>query len=131
MTESYDLNLVQGETFSRTFAWRLADGTYANLNDYQLRAQIRQREDPRSALLLDLAGYMVVANEDASANGGAGDGKLLVLLIPGRITAPMESRQFKAAAWDLFAIRTNAPDDSTRVLYGNARMDPAATDLRT
>jgi len=129
MADSFDLDLVQGETYTRTFAWRQADDSYADLREYDLQAQIRQREDPRSQLLLDLAGYMVVTNEDAVANGGAGDGKFLVLLIPGRITAAMEARQFKAAAWDLFAIRTGAPDDSTRILHGDARMDPAATDL--
>lgn len=129
MADTFDLELVQGETYTRTFAWRQADGTYADFREYDLQAQIRQREDPRSQLLLDLAGYMVVANEDAEANEGAGDGKLLVLMIPGRITAPMEARAFRVAVWDLFAIRTGSPDDSTRVLRGDARMDPAATDL--
>lgn len=121
--ETYPLPLVQGETFERTFAWRQPDDSYVDFRLWDIRSQVRQKEYSRSALLIELTDYMTVIDDEP------GDGKYLQLSMPGDVTAGLEVRLFKVAAWDLFLVLKANPDRSERLLQGSVTMDPAATDL--
>lgn len=113
----YDLELVQGETYERTFRWKI-DGAVQTLTGYTIRSQVRQRESTASTLLLDLAPYCTLEP----------DGQTIRLRIPANITAALTPRSFKAAAWDLFLLAAD-PADTVRLLEGNASCDPAATEV--
>ena len=118
--DSYDLALVQGETFERTFAWRLPDDSYVNFHLWDIRSQVRQKEYSKAPLLIELTDYMTVVDEVTD------DGKFIQLTLPGLATADLDPKLFKIAAWDLFL--TNSVREE-RLLQGSVSMDPAATDL--
>jgi len=121
--ETYDLPLVQGETFERTFAWRQPDDSYANLHLWDIRSQVRQKEYSKSTLLIELSDYMTVVDGDPD------DGKFIQLTLPGEVTAALEPKLFKIAAWDLFLVLKTDLNRKERLLQGAVTMDPAATDL--
>lgn len=121
--EEYPLPLVQGETFERKFAWRQPDDSYADFRLWDIHSQIRQKEYSRSLLLIELTDYMTVVDDVE------GDGKFLQLSLPGDVTAGLDMKLFKIAAWDLFLVLKANPARKERLLQGSVTMDPAATDL--
>lgn len=117
--ETFDLNLVQGETFGPVTFRDLIDGVAQPLAGLTVKSQIRRAESVTSALLLDLAQYIAL---DA-------DGETLRLRIPANVTAALDSspKVFKKAAWDLFLTDPSDPTEGRRLISGLATCDPAAT----
>lgn len=123
MADTYDLDLVQGETFIRTFAVTDDDAPF-DFTLFTVRAQIRDKESTGGALLLDLSDYCTKAV----------DGLSVRLRIPANVTSEVDPKKFgKAGAtakarWDLFAIETADPTNGRLILQGAASCDPATTD---
>lgn len=113
--DTYDLELVQSEDFTRSFAYRRADDSYLDFTTCTWQAQVRQRELNTSTLVLDLTEFLAIGEDDEH----------LALTIPGSALDPMEPKLFTRAAWDLFAIFS--PTSRARLLQGAATLDPAAT----
>lgn len=110
----YDLALVQGATYERSFRWKEGD-VVQPLAGYTVKAQVRQKEDTSAQLLLDLGPYLTVANDTIN------------LRIPATVTALLNPKLFRKAAWDLFLIETADPTEAFPLLAGAATCDPAAT----
>lgn len=126
MADTYDLALVQGETFERTFRW-LEDAEPQTFDTFTIRAQVRAKEDPGSTLLIDLAEHITVESSgelDAPANDR------LRLRVPANVTSELPLSAFRrdTAAWDIFAIRTADPTEGHLIIEGLALLNPAATD---
>lgn len=113
--ETYDLELVQGETYERTFRW-LIDDVLQPLDGYAARSQVRARESTSSELLLDLTPYFSIVDNE------------IRLSVPAPITAALDPRKFRRAAWDLFLVSAD-PNSTERLLEGAASCDPAATEV--
>lgn len=112
----YDLELVQNSTYERAFAWK-KNGEIQALTDYSHHAQIRQREDTDSALLLDLGPHMTLVEGDTKIR----------LRIPGGVLAALNPRDFKRAAWDLVLVSVSDPTDRVTLLEGAVSLDPGTT----
>lgn len=125
--EEYPLELVQGKTYRRRFAWRQPDASYANLHDWNLYSQVRTKDNPAVAeLLLDLGQYLSVADSTGT------DGKYVHLVIPGSATAGLtEVSSFAkgAARWDIFAVSKTDLTIDELVVQGPATLDLSATDM--
>jgi hypothetical protein len=114
MAAPYDLALVQGETYTRTFTWKI-NGVVQSLADRTIKSQIRAKESISAALVLDLAQYMTKVGDE------------IHLRIPATVTAELSTRSFRTAAWDLFLIETADPTEAECILAGVATLDPAST----
>ena len=112
----YDLELVQNSTYERAFSWK-KNGVVQSLSGYAYHSQIRAKEDPESALLLDLAPYMARIEGDTKIR----------LRIPGSVLAGLDYKAFKKAAWDLVLVNAADPTDRVTLLEGAARLDPGTT----
>jgi len=111
----YDLNLVQGGVYRRTF--RFLDNDVARpLDGLTVRSQVRKKESPDAGLILDLAPYMSLA------------GDTLTFEVPGTVTAALRINDFKSgeAAWDLWLVENGDPGESP-LLAGTATLDPSPT----
>lgn len=125
---TYDLELIQAQTFRRRFSWNQAPtgdpASYADFNDWDFYGQVRAKEDRSSDLLLDLTAYLSVVDQTA------GDGKYLWLVIPGSGTAGLEAGPFnKTAAWDIFLVAKSDITVDQLLIQGGVSMDPSATDM--
>lgn len=127
MADTYDLELVQNETFERTFRW-LEDDVAQTFAGWTLHSQVRAKEDKNSAMLLDLADYMTV---ESSGLEDAPDDDRVRLRIPGDVLADQAYSPYKRgnAAWDLFIVLDGDPTTSELIVEGKALMNPAATDI--
>lgn len=125
--EEYPLELVQGKTYRRRFAWRQPDDSYANFHDWNLYSQVRTKDNPDVAdLLLDLGPFLSVADSTGA------DGKYLWLIIPGSATAALtEVAAFvqEKARWDVFAVSKADKTIDELVMQGPATLDLSATDM--
>lgn len=126
MPGSYDLQIVQGATFTRYFTWRV-DGAVMSFDGFNLRSQIRREEDPESALILDLAPYMTVVDYMPTSGPTVANARIQ-LRIPADVTAGMVARDFKrGAAWDLFVISASDATEASCILEGKCTLNPSAT----
>jgi hypothetical protein len=112
----YDLELVQNSTYERTFSWK-KNGVVQSLTGYTHYAQVRAKEDPESALLLDLAPYLTRIEADSKIR----------LRIPGGVLAALDYKAFKKAAWDLILVNGTDSTDRVTLLEGAATLNPATT----
>lgn len=119
MSDQVDLHLVQNATFRLTFS----DGV-TDFRNYDVKAQIRQKESITSLLLLDLSPYFIPS----------ADGTSLVLSVPGPIMAAVDASKFAAvgatkppAKWDMFLVDKADPTNVELYLQGSAYCDPAST----
>lgn len=114
-SETYDLALVQGEDFVRSFRWKV-DGLVQPLGDWVVHSQIRSKEDTTSTLLLDLSSHMTKADD------------WITLSLPGTVTALLPVAAFRrgTASWDLF-LRNLTTGRRERILQGAVSLDPAVT----
>lgn len=121
MSAPYDLPLVQGERFQRTFQWTDAGGVAQDLTGRSFKSQIRQKESVESLLLLDLTPFITIAADKLS----------LLLDVPGSATMGVEAKLFKdTASWDIYLWPAGAPDQAFCFLQGAVTLDPATTDLK-
>lgn len=110
----YDLNLIQGGTYRRTFRF-LEEGVARPLAGLSVASQVRKKESPSAALILDLEPYMTLA------------GDTLTLVLPGPVTAALRINDFASeAAWDLWLIEDGDPGEGP-MLAGTATLDPSPT----
>lgn len=122
--EQLDLEMVQNETFRREFTFA-DDGTPGSFAGCVIRAQVREKEDVASNLLLDLGPYFTVSEDGATAT----------LRVPATVTAALSASPFRrpdenevtGAYWDMFLVDANDPEEAELFTEGRARMNPAAT----
>lgn len=112
----YDLKLVQGATYHRTLRW-LTNGVAEQLDPYTVKAQVRQQEAVTSPLLLDLTPHITVNLVTDT----------ITLRVPATVTAALDPKKFRNAAWDLFLIDKVDPTEAFPLLQGAATCDPATT----
>lgn len=121
-----ELALVQGKTRRLQLAWRQPDTSYLNFSDWDFYSQIREKEDPTSTLILDLKPFFTIADDTP------GDGKYLVLDLPGSATAGLSVRSFGATknpSWDVFIVNKTDRTVDELVIQGPVTLDPSATDM--
>lgn len=122
MADTLDLPFVQNETFTRVFDFT-EDGVEITFAGWKIQAQVREKEDIDSTLILDLSPYITIAPDFASAT----------LRVPARVTAAMTSKKLRVgefnegAPWDMFLVDENDPDNAFLFTQGLAFIDPAAT----
>lgn len=115
MPGQYNLDMVQGATFERTFQW-LIDGVAQNLTGYTFKSECRASESTTAALLLTLSDYMTLSGTDS-----------IVLRIPANVTATLSPTAFRKAHYDLFLIDTDDPTTAFPLVEGNVTLEPATT----
>lgn len=121
-SDSYTLEIVQGETYERTFTFK-DDGVTVPLEGLDIRSQLRAKNDSTSQLICNLTDYITVNGDSAT------------LRLPGSVTAAFSRRQIKAtvdetqAAWDLFLVNAADPTDSQLRIQGPVVLDPSATQM--
>lgn len=119
MAGTYTLAIVQGERLRRDFQRRTGD-LPQSLAGMAYRAQVRQKESPQSALLLDLTPYLTL---DV-------DGVTLHLSVPATVTGRLQAKAFRPeSSWDLFLWPQESPDDAFLLLQGPVTLDPSSTDM--
>lgn len=130
IVQAYLLELVQARTKRWCFAWRQPDASYADLNDWNLYAQIRSAENRSADLLLDLTSFLSVVDR-VNPDDTPVTGKFAQLLLPGSATAGLEPGPFNSgnAAWDLFAVYKADTSVDALLVQGPVTMDPSSTDM--
>jgi hypothetical protein len=124
MAAPYDLELVQGQTYERTFRWKV-DGAPQPLTGYTATAQARAKEDKNSALLVDLTQYLT---RESTGDAGAGIVDRLRLRVPATATLALTPKAFKAtASWDLRLVNDNDPTDAFFLAEGAASLNASTT----
>jgi hypothetical protein len=117
MSNTYDLQLVQGERFRRGFRYKV-DGEAQILAEYTWQAQARAKELHSAALILDITIYLALDADQVT----------LGLDIPATVTFGL-AKFPQAAAWDLFIWPVANPEDKILLVQGAATLDLATTDL--
>lgn len=120
MADTYSLDLVANVRYRRGFRYKVA-GEGWPLTGYSWRAQVRRKEAPDAALLVDLSPYLALDGADET---------LLWLNIPGSITGDIgEAKMPETANWDLFVWPTDNEDDAILLVQGPVTLDRSATDM--
>jgi hypothetical protein len=112
----YDITIYQGTTYSRTFAFRQANGTTPiDLTGYEARMQIRESVDSET-VLLELT--TEPANGRLTINGAAGT-----------VAALVSATDTSAIAWTEGVYDLELVDglNVSRPLYGKVRVSPEVT----
>lgn len=120
--DTLDLDFVQGETFIRelTFA---DDGVAGSFTGWDIQAQVREKEDITSVLILDLGSYFTVSPDGAKAT----------LRVPATVTAQLTSKALRVnewnagAYWDMFLVDPLDPTNASLFMEGRATVNAAAT----
>jgi hypothetical protein len=115
------LPLPQGRTLNMTFAWRQPDDSYANFHDWDIVSQVRSKQAVDADLLLDLTPFFTVVNETGT------DGKILVLKVPGSVTATMEATGWSNAWWSIIAVLKVDHTIDAGIADGPVDFDPTPT----
>jgi len=118
VSDTYDLQLAQGETFRRTFSYA-DDAVVGSFLDFDIKAEVRQKESVTAKLALALTPLFTVSEDGATAT----------LVIPATATAALDATLFKAsgAFWDMFLVDKNDPDNAELFMEGKAYLNPATT----
>lgn len=115
---AYDLYAEQGERLNVGLRRYRADGTALSLAGYSWRAEARSAPtDGAGSLVANLTDYLSLS---------ATDDTLLVLDVPGNVTAALELGR---AYWDLFYWPTNNPGASTKWLSGHFAVGASVTNM--
>jgi hypothetical protein len=96
MAGEYDLEILQGETYTKQFIWKDSAGTEVNLTGYTARMQVRQSKASDDVLL-----ELTTANGRISLGGAAGT---IDLNLSATVTAAIT---WKRGLYDLELVASN------------------------
>jgi hypothetical protein len=96
MAGEYDLEILQGETYTKQFVWKDSAGTEVNLTGYTARMQVRQSKASDTVLL-----ELTTANGRIALGGAAGT---IDLTLSATVTAAIT---WKRGLYDLELVASN------------------------